>query len=52
MITASWGVLLENNYGQIKMSGQIWTLSPLLEELWGNPKYQNPKEFHNLSNDG
>jgi hypothetical protein len=41
-----WGVLLELN------SGQIWTLSPLPKEFWGNPEYQNPREFRILSNDG
>jgi hypothetical protein len=46
------GVLLENNSGQIKLSGQIWTLSPLPKEFWGNSKYQNRIEFRNLSNDG
>jgi hypothetical protein len=40
------GVLLELN------SGQIWTLSPLPNEFWGNPEYQNPREFRILSNDG
>jgi hypothetical protein len=34
-------VLLEINSGQIKLSGQIWTLSPLPKELWGNFEYQN-----------
>jgi hypothetical protein len=46
------GVLLENNSGQTKLSGQIWTLCSLTQEFWGNPEYQNPREFHNLSNKG
>jgi hypothetical protein len=36
----------------IKLSGQIWTLSPLPNEFWGNLKYQNPREFFILSNGG
>jgi hypothetical protein len=46
------GVLLEINSGQIKLSGQIWTLSPLPKELWGNFEYQNSREFLKFSNDG
>jgi hypothetical protein len=38
--------------GQIKLSGQIWTLRPLEKELWKNSEYQNPIEFYNLSNEG
>jgi hypothetical protein len=38
--------------GQIELSGQIWTLHPLPNESWGILKYQNPREFLNLSNDG
>jgi hypothetical protein len=53
MITASWGgVLLEIDSGQIKLFAQILTLSPLSKEFWENSEYQNPRELHNLSNDG
>jgi hypothetical protein len=52
MIIASWGVLLEINFGQIKLFGQVWTLSPLPKEFWENFQYQNPREFYNPSNDG
>jgi hypothetical protein len=46
------GVLQEINSGQIKLSGQIWTLSPLPKELWEYTGYQNSREFCKLSNDG
>jgi hypothetical protein len=46
------GVLLEINSGQIKLSGQIWTLRPLREEIWKNSKYKDPRKFYNLSNEG
>jgi hypothetical protein len=52
MITTSWEVLLEINSGQIKLSGQLWTLSPLPKEFWENSEDQNRREFRNLSNDG
>jgi hypothetical protein len=52
MITASLGVLLELNSEQAKLPGQIWTLSPLSKEFWGNPEYKNPREFCNISNNG
>jgi hypothetical protein len=29
--------------GQIELSAQIWTLSPLPNEFWGNLEYQNPR---------
>jgi hypothetical protein len=38
--------------GQIKLSGQIWTFSPLPKEFWGNYEYQYPREFYILSNGG
>jgi hypothetical protein len=38
--------------GQIELSGQLWTLSPLPNEIWGNLEYQNPIGFYNLSNGG
>jgi hypothetical protein len=46
------GVLLEINSGQIKLSGQIWTLRPLWEEIFKNSKYKDPRKFYNLSNEG
>jgi hypothetical protein len=46
------GVLLEINSEQIKLSGQIWTLRPLREEIWKNSKYKDPTKFYNLSNEG
>jgi hypothetical protein len=55
MVTAIWGagaVLLEINSGQIKLSRQVWTLSPLPKEFWENSEYKSPREFYNLSNDG
>jgi hypothetical protein len=36
--------------GQIELSGQIWTLSPFQNKIWGIPEYQNPREFCILSN--
>jgi hypothetical protein len=36
--------------GEVKLSGQIWTLSPLSKEFWENSEYQNHREFYNLSN--
>jgi hypothetical protein len=38
--------------GQIELSGQLRTLSPLPNEIWKNLEYQNPREFCNLSNGG
>jgi hypothetical protein len=38
--------------GQIELSGSIWTLSPLPNEIWKNLEYQNSREFCNLSNGG
>jgi hypothetical protein len=38
--------------GQIKLSGQLWTLSPLPNKFWGNLEYQNPIELCILSNSG
>jgi hypothetical protein len=52
MITAFWGMLLETNYGQIKLSGQVWTLRPLPKVIWKNYEYKDPREFYNLSNEG
>jgi hypothetical protein len=40
------------NFGQIKLSGPIWTLTLIPKEIWENSKYQNPRDFHNLPNDG
>jgi hypothetical protein len=45
-------VLLEINSGQIKLSEQVWTLSPLPKEFWESSKYKIPREFYNLSNEG
>jgi hypothetical protein len=38
--------------GQIELSGQLWTLSPLPNKFWGTLEYQNPREFCILSNGG
>jgi hypothetical protein len=46
------GVLLEINSGQIKLSGQVWTLRLLPKEIWKNSKHKDPREFYNLSNEG
>jgi hypothetical protein len=40
------------SFGLIELSGQLWTLSLLPNEIWGNLEYQNPREFCNLSNAG
>jgi hypothetical protein len=37
---------------QIKLSGRIGTLSPLVIELWKNPEHQIPRKNYNLSNEG
>jgi hypothetical protein len=37
---------------QTELSGQIWTLSPHQNEIWGNLEYQNPREICNVSNGG
>jgi hypothetical protein len=46
------GVLLELSSGQIKSSGQVWTLRPLSKEICKNYEYKYPREFYNLSNEG
>jgi hypothetical protein len=38
--------------GQIRLSSQIWTVKPLLKEIWSKSEHKDPREFHNLSNDG
>jgi hypothetical protein len=38
--------------GQIKLSRQLWTLSPLSNNFKENSEYQNPREFYNFSNGG
>jgi hypothetical protein len=40
------------SFGQIKLSGKIWTLKPLLKEIWTKSEHKDPREFYNLSNDG
>jgi hypothetical protein len=45
------GVLLEINSGQIKLSGQFWTLRPLPRKIWKNSEYKDPRKFYKLSND-
>jgi hypothetical protein len=49
MITESWGGV---SSGQIKPSGQVWTLSPRPKEFWENTEYQIPREFYKFSNGG
>jgi hypothetical protein len=39
-------------FRQIGVSGRIWTLKPLLKELWSKSEYKDLREFYNLSNDG
>jgi hypothetical protein len=36
----------------IELSGSIWTLSLLPNDIWENLEYQNPRKFCNLSNGG
>jgi hypothetical protein len=38
--------------GQIELSRQLWTLSPLPNEFWGNLEYQNHIKFCTLSYSG
>jgi hypothetical protein len=38
--------------GQIRLSGQIWTVMPILKEIWSISEHKDPREFYNLSNDG
>jgi hypothetical protein len=38
--------------GQIKLSGQFWTLSLFSKEIWNNSAYKGSREFYNLSNVG
>jgi hypothetical protein len=38
--------------GQIKLSGPLWTLSPLPYEFCGNIEYQTPREFLNFLTEG
>jgi hypothetical protein len=45
------GVLLEIISGQIKLSRQVWTLRPLLREIWMNSEHICPREFYKLSKD-
>jgi hypothetical protein len=46
------GVLLKISSKQTKSSGQVWTLRLLLEGIWNNSEYKDPREFYNLSNKG
>jgi hypothetical protein len=39
-------------FGQIKLSGQIWTLQPHLKEIWTKSEHKDPREFYKLSNEG
>jgi hypothetical protein len=48
-ITERWGRV---SSGQIKLSGQFWTLSPIPQEFRVNLEYENPREFCILSNGG
>jgi hypothetical protein len=38
--------------GQIELSGQLWTFSPLPNKIRKHLEYQNPREIFNLSNGG
>jgi hypothetical protein len=45
------GVLPEiSGFWTDQLSAQIWTLSLYPKEISKNYKYQNPREFYNLSN--
>jgi hypothetical protein len=46
------GVLLEIRFRQIKLSGQVWTLSLLPKGIWKNSDHKDPREFYKLSNEG
>jgi hypothetical protein len=37
---------------QIGLSGQIWTVKPLLKEIWSKSELKYHRKFYNLSNDG
>jgi hypothetical protein len=54
MVQELWSLKVEGGVssGLLKLSGQIWTLTPLPNEIWGNLEYQNPREFCSLSNGG
>jgi hypothetical protein len=52
VILGGGGVLLELSSGQIKSSGQVWTLRPLSKEICKNYEYKYPRECYNLSNEG
>jgi hypothetical protein len=52
MITTSWGCCCKFISGQIKLPGQIWTLSLLPMENWKSHKNKGPREFYILSNEG
>jgi hypothetical protein len=36
--------------GQIKLSGQFWTLRPVPNEIWKDSDYEDPRNFYSLSN--
>jgi hypothetical protein len=44
MVQELWSLKVEEGVGsgQIKMSGQFWTLRPLPKEFRENSEYQNP----------
>jgi hypothetical protein len=46
------GGVLKIISGQIKLSGQIWTLRSLQLENWKTHEYKGHREFYNLSNEG
>jgi hypothetical protein len=54
MVQELWSLKIEEGvgFGQIKLSGQFWTLHPLPKEFRENSEYQNPRKFYNLSNGG
>jgi hypothetical protein len=45
-------VLLEINSGQIKLSGQVWSLSPLPNEFMENSECKIPREFYKILTKG
>jgi hypothetical protein len=40
------------SFGQIKLSGQIWSLRLLPMENWKSHEYKGPREFYRISNEG
>jgi hypothetical protein len=52
MITVSWVLLLIISSDQTKSSRQVQTLRLLPKGICKNSKYQDPRKFYILSNEG